>query len=141
MGLFRRKAEPFQVEMPAGADIVGESNYQDTLSAIAGGRRDYGEAHPAIPVTVELKRDPKNHNDPNVVKVLIDGMLVGRLTREAAAGIQDVLRECEKRGLRAEVPVFIDGGTVDSDGIESSWGVKFAQPSGPGSPNSHSRDA
>jgi len=49
----------------------------------------------AIPVTIELRRNPKSRRDPNEVGCLVDGLLIGHLDPEAAAQLQDVLRECE----------------------------------------------
>jgi hypothetical protein len=130
MGLFKRESAPCKVQVLPGMHIVGESDHQDKLSAVAAnlvsGYRDYGDAHPAIPVTVQLRRDPKNHHDPNSVECLIEGLVVGQLNSEAAAQLQDVLIECEKRHQRAELPGFLDGGAMDKDGIESDWSVKLA---------------
>jgi hypothetical protein len=130
MGLFRRESTPYKVQMLPGMAIVGESHYQDKLSAVAAnlvsGYRDYGDTHAAIPVTIELRRDPKNRHDPNSVECLIEGLVIGHLNPEAAAQLQDVLRECEKKHRKAELQGFLDGGTIDRDGAESAWSVRLA---------------
>ena len=130
MGLFKRKSTPYEVQVLPGMAIVGESHYQDKLSAVAAnlvsGYRDYGDAHPAIPVTIELRRAPKNRQDPNSVECLIEGLVVGHLNPEAAAQLQDVLLECERKHQKAELQGFLDGGTIDKDGAESAWSVKLA---------------
>ena len=130
MGLFRRESAPCKVQVLPGMDIVGESQHQDMLSAVAAnlvsGYRDYGDAHPAIPVTIELRRDPKNRYDPNSVECLIEGLVVGHLNPEAATQLQDVLRECEKKHQKAELQGFLDGGTIDEHGTASAWSVKLA---------------
>jgi hypothetical protein len=129
MGLFRRERAPCRVEALPGMDIVDESRYQDKLSAVAAnlvsGYRDYGDAPTSIPVTVELRRDSKNRHDPNTVECLIDGLVIGHLGTEAAAQLQDFLRECEKRRQRAELQGFLQGGTIDRDGTESEWSVRL----------------
>ena len=130
MGLFKRESAPCNVQVLPGMDIVDEGHHQDELSAVAAnlvsGYRDYGDAHPAIPVTIQLRRDPKNHHDPNSVECLIEGLVVGHLNPEAAAQLQDVLCECEKRHQKAELPGFLDGGAIDKDGTQSDWGVRLA---------------
>jgi hypothetical protein len=131
MGLFKRESAPCRVAvLPAGMDIVGEGHYQDKLSAVAAnlvsGYRDYADAHPHIPVTIELRRDPRDHEDPNAVECLIDGLMIGHLNPEAAAQLQDVLRDCEEKHQRAEVQGFLDGGAMDKDGVQGDWSVKLA---------------
>jgi hypothetical protein len=63
-------------------EVVGESHYQDALWRIVGGRR-------ADPVRYEthavLMPEPDNQYDANAVKVLVEGELVGYLSREDAA--------------------------------------------------------
>jgi hypothetical protein len=133
MGLFKRESAPCEVQVLPGMHIVDESHHQDTLSAVAAnlvsGYRDYSDAHPAIPVTIQLRRDPKNHLDPNSVECLIEGLVIGRLNSEAAAQLQHILRECEQRHQKAELPGFLDGGATNNDGIESDWSVKLGTPS------------
>ncbi len=131
MGLFKRESEPCAVEPLPGMDIVDTSRYQDMLSAVAAnlvsGYRDYGDPHTAIPVTIELRRNPKSRHDPNEVECLIDGLVIGHLDPEAAAQLQDVLRECEKSHHKTEIQGFLDGGTRDKDGNESEWSVHLSK--------------
>ncbi|HYV14581.1 MAG TPA: HIRAN domain-containing protein [Conexibacter sp.] len=62
-------------------EVVGESYRQDDLWHLVGGfsadriRRD---------VSAVLVPEPENKHDPNAIKVLIDGRLVGYLSREDA---------------------------------------------------------
>jgi hypothetical protein len=63
-------------------EVVGESNYQDALWKIVGGRRDEPVRFAARAV---LLPEPDNRYDSNAIKVLIDGNLVGYLSRDDAA--------------------------------------------------------
>jgi hypothetical protein len=130
MGLFSRKSTPCEAPMLPGIEVVDETHYQDKLSAVAAnllsGYGDLGGARPAIPVTIQLRRNPKDRHDPTTVECLLDGLVIGRLNPEAAAQLQDFLRECEERHQRAELRGFLEGGTADKDGIRSDWVVKPA---------------
>jgi hypothetical protein len=110
-------------------DVVGESYYQRTLRTLAEQLADYrltkgmyarGHAHPDIPVMIELRRNSDRLDD---VKCVIDGLMVGHLNHEAAARLQDVLREAEEKGLKAEVKGRMSGGVPP----EGTWSVKIGQ--------------
>jgi rubrerythrin len=62
--------------------VVGESYRQDTLWAIVGGWRSDPVREDIV---AELVPEPENTHDPNAIKVLIGGELVGYLSREDAA--------------------------------------------------------
>lgn len=62
-------------------DVVGESNYQEALSKVVGGRKPKGVNHT---VTAELKLEDENPHDSNAVAVLIDRARVGYLSRSDA---------------------------------------------------------
>lgn len=62
-------------------DAVGESNYQDALEEVSGGRRPRGVNKR---VTAELKPENDNAYDSNAVAVLVDGLKVGYLSRADA---------------------------------------------------------
>lgn len=62
-------------------EVVGESHYQDDLWRLAGGP---SASRIRLTVTAELVPEPDNPHDRNAVKVLIDGRLVGYLSREDA---------------------------------------------------------
>lgn len=76
---------------------VGESNYQDSLEEVAGGRRPKG-VHKKV--TAELVLEDDNPYDSNAVAVLIDKLKVGYLSRghaktfreEAGADLASVRR-------------------------------------------------
>lgn len=62
-------------------DAVGESNYQDALEKVVGGRRPRGVDKR---VTAELVPEDDNPYDSKAVAVLIDGLKVGYLSRGQA---------------------------------------------------------
>ncbi|MGE4338001.1 MAG: HIRAN domain-containing protein, partial [Pigmentiphaga sp.] len=69
--------------------VVGESHYQRNLAALAGGKTDesvelYGLA--------SLVPEPANPYDRNAVRVEINGLQVGHLSREDAATYQGAAR-------------------------------------------------
>lgn len=65
-------------------DVVGESQYQDVLSEIAGGKQQESQY---IGTNAELWREPDNPHDSNAVQVRISGRLVGYLPRAEAARV------------------------------------------------------
>jgi HIRAN domain len=79
------RVESVEVTLYPGDDtleVVGESRYQDALWAIVGGRR-----RDAVRYETEAVLEPEPHNphDPNAIQVLVEGHLVGYLSRENAA--------------------------------------------------------
>lgn len=73
---------------------VGESNYQEALEEVAGGRKPRGVNKR---VNAELKLEDDNPHDSNAVAVLIEGHKVGYLSRSHAQGF----REEAGRGLES----------------------------------------
>jgi hypothetical protein len=63
-------------------EVVGESNHQDALEALAGGKHRESQT---ITTNAELWREPDNEFDINAIQVLIGGRLVGHLPRAEAA--------------------------------------------------------
>jgi hypothetical protein len=97
-------------------EVVGESHYQDALWQAIGGRR-------TDPVRFEthalLVPEPDNSYDPNAIKVLVGGVLVGYLSSEDAASyLPGLLRliETSENGLVA-LDAAIVGGGPRPDGI------------------------
>lgn len=64
-----------------GVGAVGESNYQEALEKVSGGRRNHGVSRQ---VTAELELEDDNPFDSNAVLVRIDGLKVGYLSRADA---------------------------------------------------------
>ena len=103
--------------------IVGESFHQEALIAICGKHRRYGSD---LQVDAVIAREPNNPHDGNAVAVLISGRKVGHLSREAAAGVSDQMRE---QGLdRAECAARIRGGWRTNQHDEGAYGVYLAIP-------------
>lgn len=76
-------------------EVVGESQYQDALLALAGGSRPYGGVE--LDAVAELSPDPV---DTEKVAVLIQDVLVGYLRREDAVRLSGVIDEAlENRGV------------------------------------------
>lgn len=61
--------------------VVGVSHYQDALRRLSGVAGDEPVRHA---VRAALVPEPTNPHDPNAVTVLVDGELVGYLSREDA---------------------------------------------------------
>jgi rubrerythrin len=97
-------------------EVVGESRYQDALWKIVGGRR-------GDPVRYEteavLEPEPDNPYDPNAIKVLIEGAVVGYLSREDAATFRPGLLELMEASATARVALeaSIVGGGPRAGGI------------------------
>jgi hypothetical protein len=111
--------ESVEVTLYAGDDpmeVVGESHYQDALWTIVGGPR-------ADPVHYEtqavLEPEPDNPHDPNAIQVLVEGHLVGYLSREDAAIYRPgLLRLIEASPTgRVALEAQIVGGGPRRDGI------------------------
>jgi HIRAN domain len=98
-------------------EVVGESRYQDALWQIVGGfRRD----RVRFPVDAVLLPEPDNRYDANAIRVLVDGHLVGYLSREDAAvylpGLLRLMASGPAGGHIALEGQIVGGGPRD-DGI------------------------
>jgi hypothetical protein len=69
--------------------VVGESNYQDALETICGGRTEQGADLRGV---ATLVLDDANPYDRNAVRVEINGLKVGHLGREDAKEYRKYLR-------------------------------------------------
>jgi hypothetical protein len=76
-------------------EVVGESFYQDALWQLVGG---FHTERVSQPCTATLLPEPTNKYDENAIEVLIDGHLVGHLSREDAAaylpGLKNLMAGC-----------------------------------------------
>jgi HIRAN domain len=97
-------------------EVVGESNYQDALWTIVGGRRREPVRYETEAV---LEPEPHNPHDQNAIKVVVEGHLVGYLSREDAAAYRPgLLRLIEESPTgRAALEAQIVGGGPRRDGI------------------------
>jgi hypothetical protein len=97
-------------------EVVGESHYQNALWRIVGGVR---QEHVHHEVHAVLMPEPDNAYDPNAIKVLIDGNLVGYLSREDAAAYRPGLLLLMKSnpGTLIALHGVIVGGGERPDGL------------------------
>lgn len=102
-------------------DVVGESHHQDALLTICGGRRHYGGVE--LETVAELVPDPENRFDPHAVEVVIDGFVVGHLSREDAVRLRPAIDACRDLDGRAACPATIRGGWDRGRGDVGLFGV------------------
>lgn len=119
-GIYRRRGVIFD-PTPAKLAIVGESFYQDALEALGGGRTERGverHSHQA-----SLMPEPENPKDSAAIAVLIEGRLVGYLSRENARAYRPVLDLVEAKGLGVGCHASLIGGWDRGSGDRGSIGV------------------
>lgn len=134
--LFGRKDPPWLKPIPGGleitatlsegrfrVDVVGESRYQEALEAIAGGRTEDGAD---LETAALLVPEPSNRYDPNAVQVMIDGRVVGYLSRENAAVLQPRIVEMVRGTKRAVAcRARVVGGWDRGGGDRGHFGVRL----------------
>ncbi|HWO71025.1 MAG TPA: HIRAN domain-containing protein [Actinomycetota bacterium] len=104
-------------------DAVGESRYQEALEAIVGGRTEEGADLETVALLVP---EPTNRYDPNAVQVLIDGKVVGYLSRENAEVLQPRILATMRREQRAVAcRARIVGGWDRGGGDRGHFGVRL----------------
>lgn len=117
------------LRVPPGPEVVvkGEASYQDAIARIAGGRqiRDEGVQ---IPVQAQLRCEPTNQYDANAVQVLIDGNVVGYLSKKEATRYCPVITRAEQAGALVFVEGLVCGGWSDGDQNVGHFGVKVFMP-------------
>jgi len=96
-------------------NIVGEQSYQNNLKKIAGPKEEESKF---FECQAKVSSEPFNQYDKNAVKVEINGLTVGYLSKSEAAKLSGKV-------VNKTVPAVIDGGWFDADG-EGSYGVKLA---------------
>lgn len=96
-------------------NIVGEQSYQNNLKKIAGPKEEKSKFFECY---AKVSSEPFNQYDKNAVKVEIDGLIVGYLSKGEAVKLAGKV-------INKTVPAVIDGGWDDSDSI-GSYGVKLA---------------
>jgi hypothetical protein len=103
---------------------VGESYYQGALSRICGGHNRDGhrfecEAH--------LIPEPDNPYDINAVKVVVQGLHVGHLSREDAVRFHEEMALAGQPG-GARCAARLDGGWRTNQHDEGSFGIRLGIP-------------
>jgi hypothetical protein len=95
-------------------DIVGEQSYQANLRKIAGPKQERSKY---VEVMARVVSEPFNAYDKNAVKIEINGLTVGYLSRDDAKLLAGKV-------INQTVPALINGGWLD-DNSEGSYGVKL----------------
>ena len=96
-------------------NIVGEQSYQNNLKKIADPKEEESKFFECY---AKVSSEPLNQYDKNAVKVEINGLLVGYLSRSEAAKLAGKV-------VNKTVPAVIDGGWKDEEST-GSYGVKLA---------------
>lgn len=103
-------------------EVVGESNYQKILAALAGDHGDRSANHDCI---AHLVPEDDNRHDPKAVSVQISGRTVGYPTREDARSFR---RRLGQKGLGVRITscdACIVGGGTRKSGERLFYGVKL----------------
>ncbi|WP_447502044.1 hypothetical protein [Acinetobacter pittii] len=110
------KKQKFTNERPIAylVDIVGEQSYQANLRKIAGPKQERSKY---VEVMARVVSEPFNAYDKNAVKIEINGLTVGYLSRDDAKLLAGKV-------INKTVPALINGGWLDNDS-EGSYGVKL----------------
>lgn len=87
--------------------VVGESYYQHNLERICGPRKPNGENRV---VAARLVLDDKNPHDDQAVRVEINGLQVGHLSREDARAYRQHLLKLAQAAVIGECEAKIKGG-------------------------------
>ncbi|MBC8719309.1 HIRAN domain-containing protein [Ochrobactrum sp. Marseille-Q0166] len=97
-------------------NVVGESNYQHALEAIAGRSDESAEYY----CTAQLIPEPTNEYDKRAIRVDIDGRPVGYIPRDETSDFHNILN-----GRSASVDAVIVGGWVRGRRGDGHFGVKL----------------
>jgi hypothetical protein len=110
------KKQSFIIEKPIEYlfDIVGEQSYQANLRKIAGPKQEKSKY---VEVMARVISEPFNAYDKNAVKIEINGLTVGYLSRNEAKLLAGKV-------INKTVPALINGGWLDADS-EGSYGIKL----------------
>ena len=96
-------------------NIVGEQSYQNNLKKIAGPKEEESKFFECY---AKVSSEPYNQYDKNAVKVEINGLTVGYLSRAEAQRLSG-------KRINKTVPAVINGGWSDGDST-GHYGVKLA---------------
>jgi hypothetical protein len=106
-------------------DVVGESKYQPALEKICGGRTEDG--HEKV-VKATLIYEDNNPYDNKAVRVEIEGMTVGYLSRQNARKSRKKLEALGHPGITGTCSAMIVGGWDRGGGDTGYFGVKLDLP-------------
>nr|WP_294849696.1 HIRAN domain-containing protein [uncultured Sphingomonas sp.] len=100
--------------------VVGEANYQQALSNIAGGRSEDSAAHLCAAI---FAHDNANPHDDNAVAVVIEGKLIGYLPRDEARQFRTEIGRLNPDRGAVGCAALITGGWDRGDGDVGHFGV------------------
>lgn len=112
--LLKRKADVMEATLYTGnetLDVVGEASYQDNLWRIVGGTH---EVSVRKEVHAVLLPEPNNKYDPNAIRVIVNGLLVGYLARTHAVMYLPGLRQLMSKSTNSVVA--LNGAIVGGEG-------------------------
>jgi len=114
-------SEDDEFSLPGSFDVVGESNYQDNIEAICGGRKADGEERE---VEAVLVLEDGNQYDSLAVRIDVQGKTVGYLSRQSARAYREWLQEIGHQGVWAIWDAMIRGGWDRGQGDRGHYGVE-----------------
>lgn len=117
----RKDVELLEGDGSYSADIVGESNYQDALMRICGGKK---EESAESKQTAVLVLEDSNPYDDKAVKILIEGHCVGYLSRADARRFRQFVKGQGFTDIHYAAKARIVGGWKRGND-EGSFGVKL----------------
>jgi hypothetical protein len=125
-GFLSQKLRPAEsrasaIDLRGGArvGVVGESNYQAALAALAGPKRSGGVE---LEIRAVLVREPENPYDRNAVAIYASGGgKVGYLSREDAVAYSGLLEVCAADGSVGACEAVILGADSDRDTQYCVW--------------------
>ena len=106
-------------------NVVGESHYQEALSAICGGKTEQGYRHM---VEAHLVSEDDNPHDSKAVCVWIQNRVVGYLDRETARSFRKQMANIGMSGVAAKCDAIIVGGWDRGAEDSGHFGVKLDLP-------------
>lgn len=122
----KRQTPSIALDWPAPGnfdfEIVGESNYQNTLKKLAG---DHSDQSPDKECQAILVPEDDNRYDQNAIRADIDGQTVGYLSRDDAPRFRRRLGAKKIGGRQTRCAALIVGGFTMKNGERASYGVKL----------------
>lgn len=103
-------------------EVVGESNYQKTLSNLAG---EHGTSSADRQLRATLLLENSNSHDSKAVAVQINGSTVGYLSRSDARSYRRRFGQKGLSGIDATCDALIVGGGTKKSGEKLFYGVKL----------------
>ncbi len=112
------------VQFPPGLPVavVGESHYQAALEHLCGGREKHGARHECVAL---LMPEDTNQFDPDAVRVDIDGLAVGYLSRPAAKRYRPIANQMRSEGKIGAASAVIVGGWDRGPEDRGHFGVQL----------------